>query len=472
MRVSEPQPPYQPLGLKRTPWEHHLIVLIVLFACLSCMLPSGFDWSTDADSTVIGTGSLVYQLQWGSVFSLSALVLMRVPLRAWAHARQINPFLWVMVVYCILTIVWSAAPVVTLKKCIQLVGLIMLALAVQMNCKPWTHTVKTILAAIMGVELVSAVTALAFPSLGIDAYFGYAWRGIVSNKNFFGAVSALGVLLWVSVWNVWSVYIWVRWPGLLFSAVCVMLSTSSTSLAIAIVGPGAFFMLRRRHVGSKLWLLRIVVTLAIVVVLFAHGFFIFEGHFPSRVDLFSPFASLFGKSADLTGRTDIWDPLLLEIDRHWLQGVGYNAFWLGKGSASQSILDTLNWVPFQGHNGYLDMLNELGVIGIVLFVSVVLAHIYALNQLMAYDRDAAALFSAILLITLVSNLTESSLFRGINLEFYLFVLCSVTVTSSLYQRRYGSGVAQDSGTPAQTPASVPARLAHPAHSPQVPRQHP
>lgn len=471
MRVKPAQPQLPAQAVPHTPWEHYLIVYLVLCAVLFGLLPSGFSWNYDVDSADINTGSLGFQLQWGSVFALSALVLMRVPMRAWAHARHVNPFLWAMALYCAVTIVWSPAPVVTLKKCIQLVGLVMLALAVQMNGKPWTHTVLAMLVAIMGIELASAVAALAFPSVGIDAYFGYAWRGVVSNKNTFGAIAALGVLLWVSVWHVKAVPPWVRWSGVLFSAACVVLSTSSTSLTIAALGPGVFFLLRRQYVGSKLWLLRIAVVVAMGVIMFLHGFYIFEGHFPSRSELLAPFASLFGKSSDLTGRSDIWEPLLLEINRHWLQGVGYGAFWLGPGSASQPVLDTLPWIPYQAHNGYLDMLNELGAIGLVLFFAVVAAHVYSLIQLMAYDRSAAALFSALLVTTLVSNLTESSLFRSVEFPFLLFVLANVTVSSTLYQRRFGGAVVQASSPTTPTEAPLSARPARAVRRPYVSRFH-
>ncbi|QDL53402.1 O-antigen ligase family protein [Rhodoferax aquaticus] len=438
--------PARYVGVPRMQWEQHAIVLLIVCAVLFGLLPSGFNWNYDIDSTDINTGSLGFQLQWGSVFALSALLLARAPVMAWAHVRHVNPFLWAMALYCAMTMLWSPAPTVTLKKTIQLLGLVMLGLAVQLNGKPWTHTVLVALAAITGIQLASAVAAVAFPSIGIDAYFGYAWRGVVSNKNTFGAIAALAVLLWVSVWHVKSLPPWVRWAGLFLSAACVLLSTSSTSLTIAVLGPTVFFVLRRQHVGSSLWLLRVVVLMVMVLVALLHGFFVVEGHYPSRTELLAPFASLFGKSADLTGRSDIWAPLMLEIDRHWVQGVGYGAFWLGPGSASQPVLDTLPWVPYQAHNGYLDMFNELGAIGLVLFAGVVVSHSVSLAKLMAYDRPAAALFSALMVTTLVSNLSESSLFRSVEFPFLLFVLSSVTVTSTLLRQRMAMAKPADGGT--------------------------
>jgi exopolysaccharide production protein ExoQ len=140
------------------------------------------------------------------------------------------------------------------------------------------------------------------------------------------------------------------------------------------------------------------------------------------------------KSADLTGRSDIWELLYIEIEKHWLYGVGYGGFWLGIGSASQPILDKLYWIPYQGHNGYLDILNELGAIGLSSLFFLLIFHARDLFRMMSFDRTGAALCGAMQITLLVSNYTESSIFRGVQFQFWLFLLIVVTVNTSL--RRY------------------------------------
>ena len=129
---------------------------------------------------------------------------------------------------------------------------------------------------------------------------------------------------------------------------------------------------------------------------------------------------------------------MIQIEKHWIFGIGYGAFWLGPGSASQPVLDTLSWIPYQGHNGYLDMLNELGAIGMLLFSGLVLFDMRNLMRLVSVDRKAAALFAAMVVTILVSNLTESSLFRNVGFNFLLLILSSVTVSSMLRARRFNA----------------------------------
>ncbi len=374
------------------------------------------------------------------LFALSVLVLMRQRVLAFSYARALNPFLLAMAIYCLVSIMWSPAPVVTLKRTIQVVGLILFSLAIQMNGKPWSYSTLVMITALTGIELASVVAAIAFPSVGIDAYFGYAWRGITDNKNTLGAVAALSLLLWVSVWHLNSLRLWVRWSGAVLSIVCVGFSTSSTSITLAVLGPVVFWILHWQHFGSPMWLQRVMVVAGMLVLLFAHVFYIQEAHLPTRADLLGPFASAFGKSADLTGRSDIWEPLMIQIEKHWIFGIGYGAFWLGPGSASQPVLDTLSWIPYQGHNGYLDMLNELGAIGMLLFSGLVLFDMRNLMRLVSVDRKAAALFAAMVVTILVSNLTESSLFRNVGFNFLLLILSSVTVSSMLRSRRFSARV--------------------------------
>jgi O-antigen ligase len=115
-------------------------------------------------------------------------------------------------------------------------------------------------------------------------------------------------------------------------------------------------------------------------------------------------------------------------------GIGYGAFWLGPGSPSQPILDALPWMPLQAHNGYLDLLNELGAVGCVLFAGLVLSQAQALSRLTRIDRRAAAVFSAVFATILISNLSESALFRGVVFNFLLMILSSTRITSMVGQR--------------------------------------
>jgi exopolysaccharide production protein ExoQ len=416
-------------------WDARWINVLLVAAVVFSVLPPGFTWTDGEDSSLIAEGSLAMKIQWASLFLLSAYVVYRHLARTLGNFRSINLFLLAMLAYAFLSTIWSPADSVTVKKAIQFGGLILFALAVQCTGKPWYHAILVIDCALLGIEVVCAVVSLAYPSMGIDAYFGYAWRGVLSGKNTLGGTAALSLIMWAALWRVPTISRNLCWWGIGFSVLCVVMSRSSTAITTATFGIVVFWLLRRQHIGSTLWLLRAVVGLSLIFLVCVQIFFIAEGRFPDRTEILQPFAQLFGKSADLTGRSDIWEPLFIEIEKHWVFGIGYGGFWLGPGSASQPIIDRLPWIPYQAHNGYLDILNEMGIIGVLFFVCLLITHMRDLFRMMNFDRTGAALCGAMQATLMLSNYTESSIFRGVTFQFWLFLLICVTVNTALRQDR-------------------------------------
>ena len=185
----------------------------------------------------------------------------------------------------------------------------------------------------------------------------------MQQKNAFGAISALTLLLWVIVYKELNIKFSIFFSGVVFSIFCLSMAKSSTALTLATLSVVVFLIFFREHIRSPMWLLRVMAFFLILMFIFLLIYFSAESEIPGWQDILEPFANLFGKHADLTGRTSIWDYVWMEIDKHWILGIGYGAFWMGPGSPSQWIIDRLNWVPLQGHNGYIDMLNELGLFG-------------------------------------------------------------------------------------------------------------
>ena len=205
-------------------------------------------------------------------------------------------------------------------------------------------------------------------------------------------------------------------------------------MGVAAMGTLVYLLLRKDHIESPLWLQRILLVVLTLALVAFQLFYVQHSRLPSWGEIISPVAGIFGKGADLTGRTDIWDYMWPVIERHWLQGIGYGAFWLGPGSPSQVILDEFYWVPYQAHNGYIDVLNELGVVGLLLLSGVLLMHIRNLWQLVAIDRESMALHAALLVIVLFTNITESSLYRGLSFLHVLFLLSCFKVNHQVWLR--------------------------------------
>mgnify|MGYP006137444093 CR=1 FL=1 len=88
------------------------------------------------------------------------------------------------------------------------------------------------------------------------------------------------------------------------------------------------------------------------------------GHDAQNAALLGPIGMLTGKDLTFTGRTDIWDILVEHIKLNPYLGTGYGAYWTGPvaGSLSNEFMLRLHFYPGSAHNGYLEILNDLGVL--------------------------------------------------------------------------------------------------------------
>ncbi|MDY6902377.1 MAG: O-antigen ligase family protein, partial [Cyanobacteriota bacterium] len=75
-----------------------------------------------------------------------------------------------------------------------------------------------------------------------------------------------------------------------------------------------------------------------------------------------------GRDLTLTGRTDIWSAMFdLIWERPWF-GYGFNAVWRDWNSEITAYLwRTLAWECPYGHNGFMDLFIELGLVGLLVF---------------------------------------------------------------------------------------------------------
>jgi O-antigen ligase len=131
---------------------------------------------------------------------------------------------------------------------------------------------------------------------------------------------------------------------------------------------------------------------------------------------------LYGDST-LTGRTVIWDFALSEIARHPLLGWGYKSFWL-VGSDAPSVVDAPAWVKQMpnSHNGYYDVMLELGYVGLALLVSFLITTLHALGRMADRDRTRAWIVLSLILFVIFYNFLESLWFRAFDLIWVVFVV--------------------------------------------------
>ena len=66
-----------------------------------------------------------------------------------------------------------------------------------------------------------------------------------------------------------------------------------------------------------------------------------------------------------TGRTDIWEFIYTKVQDNLALGYGFGGFWgLGDRSGNLTASYVYMWYLDSSHNGYLDIMIHLGVIGL------------------------------------------------------------------------------------------------------------
>jgi O-antigen ligase len=113
------------------------------------------------------------------------------------------------------------------------------------------------------------------------------------------------------------------------------------------------------------------------------------------------FTGSLGRDQTLTGRTEVWAAVLPAREQHPLLGYGLGSFWT---DARRNLYD----IP-TAHNGYLDIMLELGEVGLGLYAVWLLSCTRKFHRAFAQDYDWASLGLCLLIMGLLYNTTESSL---------------------------------------------------------------
>jgi len=114
--------------------------------------------------------------------------------------------------------------------------------------------------------------------------------------------------------------------------------------------------------------------------------------------------------ASLTGRTNLWELVIEHVVDSPLLGVGYQSFWVVNGEASAlSVFD--GWVgqAQQAHNGYLDVVLQMGFVGLAAVVLFLAAPLVDSNRIGDSDFGITATYYSLWAYGLLVNFVESSI---------------------------------------------------------------
>lgn len=411
-------PPMPELAYRK--WAYGLLWVAVLFA----VLPTGLSWNFDFPDDM-AEGSWVRKLQWTSLFALAFFLAWKIKFKYISQFLWGNIFLWMLLGFSTVSLLWSSVPLNAFRQVVQFFGVLMVCYVISIYMMQNVfHVFEQCFDLLLAVLVVSIVTVVIDPVQGKESLAGIegAWRGILEQKNALGIASGVTLLLWVYIQTSKPRKALRAFSSLGVIVVCLLGSKSSSSLFFGISSICLYGVLYKNHVRASMLFVRVALVLLAIFVSLNLAFFFYTNRVLSISDILGPFSGLFGKSSDLTGRADIWLLMWQSISKHWLLGAGFASFWLGPGGPSQFISDALQWTVPTAHNGYLEVLNELGLVGAVLFAGMLVGHLRNIISIFDIDRHQAAFHFSILLVFLISNFSESTALKVTSfLQFLLFV---------------------------------------------------
>jgi exopolysaccharide production protein ExoQ len=343
----------------------------------------------------------------------------------WAGALRRHKWLLVLLAYMFASTLWSDMTMVALRRWTREVIVLPMALLIMSESNPQKALASVLRRSAYVLIPFSILLIKYYPALGrmYGRWSGAEmWIGVTVQKNQLGRLCTISAffLLW-ALYQRWRGYLpegrYVVWPDVLISLLALYVlkgSDSSTALATLIVGIATFFGLR------LLRKMKVMVPqaglLALVVLLAGFGASApFLGG--SNVAAFS--ASL-NRDDTLTGRTDIWASVLPAMKDRAVLGWGFGSFWTDTRREFYDI--------GTAHNGYLDILLELGTVGLGFYAVWLLSTARQLHRTLAQDYEWASLAICFLLMALIYNTTESALNSMIEHMTTVVVLTSMVVS--------------------------------------------
>jgi O-antigen ligase len=237
----------------------------------------------------------------------------------------------------------------------------------------------------------------------------------------------------------------------------MLLSRSTTALAATVVGVGMLGLgLGLPPDWRRRWLPGLVMLLAGMLLVYA---LMLVQLLPGLGTLMAPLAALTDKDSTMTGRTEIWNILFDHIAQRPLLGSGYGAYWTPEPSAaaeSWAFAERMGgFYPGSAHNGYLEIVNDLGWVGLSALMVYLAAHVRLCLRLLPLAPVQAVLYLALFFQQLVANLSETHWFSVLSVDFVLMTLLSAALARSLLEHDLRANF----GVPPASEGPLPRRVA-------------
>lgn len=375
------------------------------------------------DPSELGTSNPVNQIVF-SVLFLTALFSIIPKTNQIIAILKREKFFLLFLLWCALTLIWAGDSFVVFKRLFRLYTAVLVCLsfiAHADDADDLLFMLKSFFSVFMIVSLVSIFT---IPGATGQRLGG--WQGLATSKNHLGEASLISTVIWI-----YAISKDKKLTSQLFNIFMLLVSLFLLFGAQSITAISAFlflvliwFLFEIDKIFKPLGLRR---TMSALFLIFGGTLMVLT--FLYAQDIISSIFALAGKNLTLTGRTDLWADVLAEAKKHLIIGCGYKGFWIVDSPKILELYDTYIWLPRQGHNGYIDTLNETGIIGLFFFLALILNYFISLIR-----HNQKTFWIWFMLIGVIENFTESRLINAGGLMTLIFIFGYFSVFNSILRK--------------------------------------
>lgn len=403
--------------------------LFLAFVFLLANIRSVIFWSLYPPVDTIFAPAWRETLLWLVALSLLFYLLAKQNLtRIYLQAWRKQPFLIAFALFSILSVFWSADWQVTLHRVLSFTFGTASAvyLGARYSMSQWLKVLT-----LLGVVILAASCLLVFlnPNLGAALGFPYygAWRGVFWHKNQLGNILPIFTLAFmIRLFSSEAQNAFAQKIILAFfyaaSLVVVYFAKSASGYIVAIMlhlsfGFAFLWLKVKRFLRPAHYYAALAILVAAGVIAWFNLDFIF---------------GLFGREAHLTGRVPMWGVLFREAfpQRPWF-GYGFGSIWANL-DFRLYMRDAVGWAfpVLIGDNGFIDILLNLGVVGLALFLlNYAKAWVVSIKYLLREASVESFFPPAFMFYTFLANLTFS-LFMETEIFVWILMTAQMVLVSA------------------------------------------
>ena len=334
----------------------------------------------DVARTIAGETNLSSTVAQSVILAGLLIAVTRDPVR---YARLFRPALPVLCIagLALLSALWSTDPVRTLRRATALAECMLFGLFLY-RTDGLERTVARIGQVCVAMAALSLLVYVVAPGIGRETALGYerALRGVFPQKNSMSECMLLGLCCFA--YRTLGGWRWRDAGAVVLLGLCLVLGRGASALGVAgVIALIAMWMRLERKPVLRLGVAFLIGWSALVLA----GALLW---FPT--ELFA----LVGRDASLTGRVPLWQAIWPEILRAPVLGYGYAGFWNAASPTVQMIWRYAGWQAPDAHSSFLDILLQLGAVGLALYAWAFVA-LFARARIAGRTGFVAARFSVV-----------------------------------------------------------------------------